>query len=82
MKNEKASSRNLIFSPYGREPGLLVARQSCRTVIFLHLNEACAGDILTPGGEIEEAAIAAVAHAFLIVSAWIRAKQDAPGLNG
>ena len=61
----------LAFAPYGREPGLLVTRKSRRAVVVSHLEESGSSDIIAPGVEIEEAAIAATAKAFLVVSSWV-----------
>src|SRR6266511_6083285 len=51
----------LAFAPYGREPRLLVARESLWTVVMPHLNESGSANVIAPGVEIEEAAIAVTA---------------------
>jgi hypothetical protein len=61
----------LAFAPYGREPRLLVARKSRRAVVVSHLVEPGSSNVIAPGVEIEEAAIAAIAKAFLVVSSGV-----------
>ena len=61
----------LAFAPYGREPRLLVARKSRRAVVMSHLAEPGSSNVIAPGIEIEEAAIAAIAKAFLVVSSGV-----------
>ena len=61
----------LAFAPYGREPRLLAARKSRRAVVVSHLVEPGSSNVIAPGVEIEEAAIAAIAKAFLVVSSWV-----------
>jgi hypothetical protein len=51
----------LAFAPYGREPRLLVARESRRAVVMPHLEQPGSGNVIAPGVEIEEAAIAVTA---------------------
>ena len=63
--------RTLPFAPDGREPPLLVARQSRRAVVMPHLEEPGCGDVIAPGVVIEEAAIAITAEAFLVVSSRV-----------
>src|SRR6516165_5421482 len=63
--------RTLPFAPDGREPPLLVARQSRRAVVMPHLQEPGCGDVIAPGVVIEEAAIAITAKAFLVVSSRV-----------
>src|SRR5436305_1189305 len=67
----------LCLSPHGGEPGLLVARQAGRPVVVPQLDEAGGGHLAAPGVEIEEAAVATAAEAFLVVPPRIRAEQDA-----
>src|SRR5271169_4314293 len=57
----------LAFAPDGREPPLLVARQSRRAVVMPHLEEPGRGDVIAPCVVIEEAAIAVTAQALLVV---------------
>jgi hypothetical protein len=59
------------FAPYGREPRLLLARKSRRAVVVSHLEEPGSSNVIAPGVEIEEAAVAAIAKAFLVVSSWV-----------
>jgi hypothetical protein len=61
----------LAFAPSGREPRPLVARKSRRAVVVPHLEEPGSSNVFAPSFEIEEAAIAAVAKALLVVSSWI-----------
>jgi hypothetical protein len=61
----------LAFAPYGREPRLLVARNSRRAVVVSHLEEPGSSNVIAPGVEIEQAAIAAIAKAFLVVTSWV-----------
>src|SRR5262245_51071888 len=61
----------LAFAPYGRQPRLLVARKSRRAVVVSHLEEPGSFNVIAPGVEIEEATIAAIAKAFLVVSSWV-----------
>src|SRR5690349_16620220 len=67
----------LCLSPHGGEPGLLVARQAGRPVVVPQLDEAGGSHLAAPGVEIEEAAVATAAEAFLVVPPRIRAEQDA-----
>src|SRR5437016_9433444 len=61
----------LAFAPYGREPQLLLARKSRRAVVVSDLEEPGSSNVIAPGVEIEEATIAAIAKAFLVVSSWV-----------
>src|SRR5947208_7741521 len=49
----------IAFAPYGREPQLLLARKSRRAVVVSHLEEPGTSNVIAPGVEIEETAIAA-----------------------
>ena len=49
------------FTPYGCEPRLLVARKSRRAIVMQHLEEPSSANVIAPGVEIEEAAIAITA---------------------
>ena len=51
----------LDFTPNGREPWLLVARAPGWAEVELHLEESGGGEVIAPGVEIEEAAIAVIA---------------------
>ena len=64
------------FAPNGREPRLLVAREPRRAEVTLKFDEAGRRDVFAPGVEIEEAAIAVIAQAFLVASSRVRAEQD------
>jgi hypothetical protein len=66
-----ARSWKVAFAPYGREPRLLLARKSRRAVVVSHLAEPGSSNVIAPGVEIEEAAVAAIAKAFLVVSSWV-----------
>jgi hypothetical protein len=46
-------------------------RQSRRAIIMAHLHEAGRGDVITPSVEIEEAGIAVVAQALLVIPSRI-----------
>jgi hypothetical protein len=48
-----------------------MARKSRRAVVVSHLEEPGSSNVTAPGVESEEAAIAAVAKAFLVVSSWV-----------
>jgi hypothetical protein len=61
----------LAFAPYGREPQLLLVRKSRRAVVVSHLEEPGSSNVIAPGVEIEETAIAAIAKAFLVVPSWV-----------
>ena len=61
----------LGFAPNGREPRLLMPRQSRRAVVMAHLHEAGRGDVIAPSVEIEEADIAIVAQALLVIPSRI-----------
>jgi len=65
-----ASGRRTVSSSLC-EPRLLVARKSRRAVVVSHLEESGSSNVIAPGGEIEEAAIAAIAEAFLVVPSWV-----------
>ena len=52
---------NSAFVPDGREPPLLVARESGRAVVMPYLHEPGSSDVIAPGGKIEEAAVAVAA---------------------
>jgi hypothetical protein len=72
IRRSAAEGRSrLAFAPYGREPRLLVARKSRRAVVVFDLEEPGSSNVIAPGVEIEEAAIAAIAKAFLVVSFWV-----------
>jgi hypothetical protein len=55
------------FAPNGREPWLLVKRESRRTVVVPQLNEPGSGYVVAPGVEVEEAAIAVASEALLVI---------------
>ncbi len=55
-----AVTAGLAYAPNGREPRLLVAREPRWAEVTLHLEEPGSGDVIAPGVEIEEAAIAAI----------------------
>jgi len=59
--------RRLGFAPNGREPRLLVPRQSWRAVVMPHLLEAGRGDVIAPSIQIEEASVAIVGKALLVI---------------
>ena len=59
------------LAPYGCEPRLPVARESRRAIVMPHLDEPGSAHVVAPDVEIEEAAIAVTAPAFLIVSSWV-----------
>ena len=61
----------LGFAPNGREPRLPMARQSRRAVVMAQLDEAGRGDVIAPSVEIEEAGIAIVAQALLVIPSRI-----------
>ena len=61
----------LAFAPNGREPRLLMPRQSRRAIVMAHLHEAGRGDVIAPSVEIEEAGIAVVAQALLVIPSRI-----------
>ncbi len=49
------------FAPNGHEPRLLVAREPRWAEVTLHLEEPGSGDVIAPGVEIEETAVAVIA---------------------
>jgi len=57
-----------------------VAREPRWAEVTLHLEEPGSGDVIAPGGKIEEAAVAVAADAFFVVSSRVREEQDASGL--
>ena len=61
----------LTFAPYGREPWLLVARESRRPVIMPYFDKAGSANVIVPGVEIEETAIAVASKAFFVVSSRV-----------
>ena len=61
----------LGFAPNGREPRLLMPRQSRRAVVMAHFLEAGRGDVIAPSPEIEEAGVAIVAQALLVIPSRI-----------
>ena len=61
----------LAFAPNGREPRLPMLRQSRRAVVMAHLHEAGQGDVTALSVEIEEAGIAVVAQALLVIPSRI-----------
>src|SRR5215471_9578361 len=61
----------LAFAPNGREPRLPMPRQSRGAVVMAHLHEAGQGDVIAPSVEIEEAGIAVVAQALLVIPSRI-----------
>jgi hypothetical protein len=61
----------LAFAPYGCEPRLLVAWTSRWAIVVSYLEEPGSSNEIAPGVEIEEAAIAAIAKAFLVVPSWV-----------
>jgi hypothetical protein len=73
LKDRKGSRPRcrLAFAPYGCEPRLLVARTSRWAIVVSHLEEPGSSNEIAPGVEIEEAAIAAIAKAFLVVPSWV-----------
>jgi hypothetical protein len=68
---EAARPGGLGFAPNGREPRLLMSRQSRRAVVTAYLLEAGRRDVIAPSIEIEEAGVAIVAQALLVVSSRI-----------
>src|SRR5215468_3652450 len=70
------------LTPHGREPGLPLAREAGWAVVVAQLVEAGGGDVAAPRLEVEEAAVAAAAPAFLVVAARVRAEQDAARFQG
>ncbi len=56
-----AVAAGLAFAPNGREPRLLVAREPRRAEVTLDLEKSGSADVIAPGVEIEEAAIAVTA---------------------
>ena len=73
LKDRKGSRPRcrLAFAPYGCEPRLLVARKSRWAIVVSHLEEPGSSNEIAPGVEIEEAVIAAIAKAFLVVPSWV-----------
>jgi hypothetical protein len=73
LKDRKGSRLRcqLAFAPYGCKPRLLVARKSRWAIVVSHLEEPGSSNEIAPGVEIEEAAIAAIAKAFLVVPSWV-----------
>ena len=61
----------LGFAPNGREPRLLMPRQSRRALVMAHFLEAGRGDVIAPSPEIEEAGVAIVAQALLVIPSRI-----------
>jgi hypothetical protein len=61
----------LALAPNGREPRLLMPRQSRRAVIMAHLHEAGRGDVIAPSVKIEKAGIAVIAQALLVIPSRI-----------
>ena len=61
----------LGFAPNGREPRLLMPRQSWRAVVMPHLLEAGRGDVIAPSIQIEEASVAIVGKALLVIPSRI-----------
>jgi hypothetical protein len=61
----------LAFAPNGRQPRLLMPRQSRRAVVMAHFHEAGRGDVIAPSLEIEEAGIAVVAQALRVIPSRI-----------
>src|SRR6202035_4009507 len=67
----RAAPGGLGFAPNGREPRLLMPRQSWRAVVMPHLLEAGRGDIIAPSIQIEEASVAIVGKALLVIPSRI-----------
>ena len=61
----------LAFTPYGREPWLLVARESRRPVIMPYFDKTGSTNVIVPGVEVEETAIAVASKAFFVVSSRV-----------
>ena len=61
----------LGFAPNGREPRLLMPRQSWRAVVMPHLLETGRGDVIAPSIQIGEASVAIVGKALLVIPSRI-----------
>ncbi len=79
---DEISKVALAFAPNGRQPRLPMARKPWWPEITLHLDESDGGDVIAPGVEFEEAAIAIAAKTFLVVSSRVRAEQDTSRFQG
>ena len=73
---------DLAFTPNGRKPGLLVAREPRWAEVTLHFEEPRSDDVIAPSVEIEKTAKAITAQPLLVVSSRVGAEQDAIGLQG
>src|SRR4051812_35982434 len=85
LLRERESDRKvplISLSPHRREPRLSLPRQTGRAIVMPHLHEARRADVAAPCLEIEEAAVALIAEAFLVVAARVRGEQHAAGLQG
>src|SRR4051794_40940230 len=72
----------LATTPYAREPGLLFARQTRRTVVMVEQDEAGGFEVSAPALEIVVGAITARAPALLVLPARIGAEQHAARPQG
>jgi len=67
----RARPGGLALAPNGHEPRLPMPRQPRRAVVMAHLHEAYRDDVIAPSIEIEEAAIALVGKALLVISSGV-----------
>jgi hypothetical protein len=71
----------LGFAPNGHEPRLLMPRLSRRAVVMADFLEAARGDVIAPSPEIEEAGVAIVAQALLVIPSRICGEQHTARLQ-
>ena len=78
----RAISATLSFARNGCEPRLLVMREPWWPVVMLDDDEPSVRQIVAPGVEIEETAIAITAPTLLVATSWVRAEQYASWSQG
>ena len=71
VHNMREALGPLAFTPYGREPWLLVARESRWPIIMPYFDKTGSANVIASGAEIEETAIAVASKAFFVVSSRV-----------
>src|SRR5262249_8498410 len=77
LPENRPQCRGSGLPPDGREPRLLVARQSRRAVVVVELDEARRRHVASPRREIVPGAVALTLPTFGVGSAWVRREEDA-----
>src|ERR1700689_3229904 len=72
---ERVKPPGLLPAPDAGQPGLLLARQSRRTIVVLEFGEVRGRKIAAPGRQIVIGTVTSSVPALLVLAAWIGAEQ-------